>query len=55
MHAVIFTYNQQSLLQLTFVNVRNLKCGPRQVEVIATVVGSIKGKKSKPNLENVLY
>ena len=44
MPAVIFTYNQQSLLQLTFAKVSDLQCGPRQVEDMTTVVGNIPGK-----------
>jgi len=42
--AIIFTYNQQPLLQLTFANVSDLQCGPRQVEDMTTVVGNIPGK-----------
>ena len=44
MPAVIFTYNQQSLLQLTFAKVSDLQCGPRQVEDMTTVVRNIPGK-----------
>ena len=51
MYALIFTYNQQSLLQLTFANVSNLQCGPRQVEDMTTVVGNIKGKNRYPNFK----
>jgi len=44
MHAGIFTYNQQSLWQLTFANVSELQCRPRQVEDMTTVLGNIPGK-----------
>jgi len=44
MHAVIITYNQQYIYQLSFANVSDLQCGPRPVEDITTVVGNIMGK-----------
>ena len=46
-------YNQQSLLQLTFANVSDLQCGPRQVEDMTIVVGNILGKKPRKTVENI--
>jgi len=51
--AIIFMYNQQSLLQLTFANVSDLQCGPRQVEDMTIVVGNILGKKPRKTVENI--